>query len=153
MAGQADPALQPVTREIPGNGDRHGFPAHRFYEYGHFGTWILFSEIVVFGLLPALVLTHASWRAKRPLMLTAAAAACAGITLNRFVLTIQTMALPTLPFDRLLTYMPSWQEVAAFGAVVAYGVLVYSISFRYFNLFPQERELARIRPVNSSQEA
>jgi hypothetical protein len=25
--------------------------------------------------------------------------------------------------------------------VVAYGVLVYSFSFRYFQLFPQEREL------------
>lgn len=130
-----------------------GFPAHRFYEHGQFGTWILFSEIVLFGLLPALVLTHAPWRARRGLMFAAAAAACAGVTLNRFVLTIQTLALPTLPFDRLLTYMPSWQEFAAFGGVVAYGVLVYSVSFRYFTLFPQERELARLQIVESSKEA
>ncbi len=130
-----------------------GFPAHRFYEYGQFGTWILFSEIVLFGLLPALVLTHAPWRAKRGLMFTAAAAACVGVTLNRFVLTIQTMALPTMPFDRLLTYLPSWQEYAAFGAVVAYGVLVYSFSFRYFTIFPQERELARIPVADTGKEA
>jgi hypothetical protein len=32
--------------------------------------------------------------------------------------------------------------VASFLAVVAYGVILYSISFRYLNLFPQERELA-----------
>jgi Ni/Fe-hydrogenase subunit HybB-like protein len=38
-------------------------------------------------------------------------------------------------------YTPSWQETGTFLAVVAYGVLVYSFSFRYFQLFPQEREL------------
>jgi menaquinone reductase, integral membrane subunit len=121
----------------------HGFPAHRFYGGGGFGTWILFVEILLFGLLPALVLVSSKWRAKRWAALAAGAAACCGIGLNRFVLTIQTLALPTLPFDRFLTYLPSWQEVATFGAVAAYGVLVYSLSFRYLTLFPQERELAR----------
>ena len=33
------------------------------------------------------------------------------------------------------------QETGTFLAVVAYGVLVYSFSFRYFQLFPQERDL------------
>ena len=32
--------------------------------------------------------------------------------------------------------------VASFVAVLAYGVILYSLSFRYLNLFPQERELA-----------
>ena len=56
--------------------------------------------------------------------------------------TIQTLALPSLPFDSFASYTPSWQEVAAFLAVLGYGVLLYSISFRWLNLFPQERELA-----------
>jgi molybdopterin-containing oxidoreductase family membrane subunit len=38
-------------------------------------------------------------------------------------------------------YSPSWQEVATFLAVIAYGVILYSLSFRYLTLFPQEREL------------
>jgi molybdopterin-containing oxidoreductase family membrane subunit len=67
--------------------------------------------------------------------------ACCGVAVNRFVLTIQTLALPTLSFDRFLHYVPSWQETGSFLAVVAAGVLVYSISFRYFVLFPEEREL------------
>ena len=50
-------------------------------------------------------------------------------------------ALPTLSFDRFLSYSPSWQETGTFLAVVAYGVLVYSFSFRYLRLFPEEREL------------
>ena len=68
---------------------------------------------------------------------------CLGVALNRFVLTIQTLVVPTLPFDHFLGYWPSWQESATFLAVVAYGVLVYSFSFRYLCLFPQERELRR----------
>ena len=84
--------------------------------------------------------------------------ACGGVTLNRFVLTIQTLALPTLSFDEFLNYMPSWQETWTFLAVVAYGVLVYSFSFRYFQLFPQERELRieaarpKAEPAPSEQE-
>jgi molybdopterin-containing oxidoreductase family membrane subunit len=120
-----------------------GFPAHRFYEYGGaFGTWILFTEIALLGLIPALLLLKPEWRARRGLLITGAAMACLGVTLNRFVFTIQTLALPTMPFDRLLLYWPSWQEFAAFGFVVAYGMLVYSFSYRYLTLFPQERELA-----------
>jgi molybdopterin-containing oxidoreductase family membrane subunit len=56
-------------------------------------------------------------------------------------MTVQTLALPTLSFDRFLSYTPSWQETGTFLAVVAYGVLVYSFSFRYCKLFPEESGL------------
>jgi molybdopterin-containing oxidoreductase family membrane subunit len=118
-----------------------GFAAHQFYAWRPFGTWILFVEIVVCGLLPALILLDARKRARNIWLLPAAILTCAGIGLNRFVLTIQTQALPTLSFDPFLSYWPSWQETAAFFGVVAYGVLIYSLSFRYLTLFPQEREL------------
>jgi molybdopterin-containing oxidoreductase family membrane subunit len=74
-------------------------------------------------------------------MVSAALIASCGIALNRFVQTVQTLALPTLSFDKFLSYTPSWQETGTFLAVVGYGVLVYSFSFRYFQLFPEEREL------------
>jgi molybdopterin-containing oxidoreductase family membrane subunit len=124
---------------INGTSPRFGFAAYQYYGWKPFGTWILFAEIVLFGLAPALLLLRRRWRQR--LMIPAALMACIGVTLNRFVLTIQTLSLPTLPFDRFLTYWPSWQETGAFLAVMAYGVLVYSISFRYLPLFPQEREL------------
>lgn len=120
-----------------------GFPAHRFYQTPPFGTWMLFAEIVLFGLVPAWLLVTPRCRANRALLITGTVLACAGVTVNRFVLTIQTLALPTLPFDRFLTYTPSWQETGTFLAVVAYGVLVYSFSYRYLRLFPQERDSAR----------
>jgi molybdopterin-containing oxidoreductase family membrane subunit len=116
---------------------RFGFAAYEYYGWRPFGTWILFAEIVLFGLIPAVLLL------RRRFIIPSAILACCGVVLNRFVLTIQTLALPTLPFDRFLTYWPSWQETGTFLAVVAYGVLVYSLSFRYLVLFPQERELVR----------
>ena len=118
-----------------------GFPAAQYYSWRPFGTWILFAEIVLFGLIPALILLLPRWRARTGWLVSAAALACCGVALNRFVMTVQTLALPTLPFDRFLSYYPSWQETGTFVAVLAYGVLAYSFSFRYLRLFPQEREL------------
>ncbi len=118
-----------------------GFPAAQYYSWRPFGTWILFAEIVLFGLIPALILLTPRLRARPRWLVSAAAMACCGIALNRFVMTVQTLAVPTLSFDRFLSYWPSWQETGTFLAVLAYGVLVYSFSFRYFQLFPEEREL------------
>jgi Ni/Fe-hydrogenase subunit HybB-like protein len=118
-----------------------GIAAREFYAWKPFGTWILFMEIALFGLLPALILLDRRKRCNPRWLIPTAVLVCAGIAVNRFVLTIQTLALPTLPFDAFLSYLPSWQETATFLAVVAYGVLVYSFSFRYLTLFPQEKEL------------
>jgi molybdopterin-containing oxidoreductase family membrane subunit len=126
-----------INRTSPGR----GFPAAEYYSWHPFGTWILLAEIVLCGLAPALVLLTPRLRARRGWMISAAALACCGVALNRFVQTVQTLALPTLPFDRFLSYWPSWQEIGAVIAVLAYGVLVYSFSFRYLQLFPEEREL------------
>lgn len=118
-----------------------GFHAYDFYSTGTFGSWILFIEIIVFGLLPALVLLNPKFRQRSGLLTTAALLVCSGIMLNRFVMTIQTLALPTLPFDAFLTYSPSWVETAAFLFVIAYGMILYSFTYRYTALFPQEAEL------------
>lgn len=118
-----------------------GFPAFEFYATQSFGSWILFTEIVVLGLLPALILLSRRLRENRTLLFGAGLMVCCGIMLNRFVMTIQTLALPTLPFDNFLSYSPSWEEVAAFLFVIAYGVILYSFTYRYTTIFPQEREL------------
>jgi molybdopterin-containing oxidoreductase family membrane subunit len=121
-----------------------------FYQYRQFGTWILFAEIGVFGLVPALILLSSRLR-RRPAWFTAGAVgACLGIAFNRFAMTIQTLALPTLSFDEFMTYWPSWQEFGVFCLVIAYAVIVYSLSFRYLPLFPDEREYTA--PVELDEE-
>ncbi|MBK8597278.1 MAG: polysulfide reductase NrfD [Holophagales bacterium] len=119
-----------------------GVQVSSFYAHPPFGTWVLFAEVVLLGLVPAALLLSRRVRARTGLLVLAATMACAGVVLNRYVMTIQTLALPSLPFDSFLSYSPSWQETAAFLAVLGYGVLLYSISFRWLNLFPEERELA-----------
>jgi len=120
---------------------RTGAAPYQFYAWEPFGTWVLFVEIVAFGLAPALVFLSRRLRARTGWLVGAATLACAGVVTNRFVMTIQTLTVPTLPFEPYMLYWPSWQEVATFLAVVAYAVIVYSLSFRYLALFPQEREL------------
>jgi molybdopterin-containing oxidoreductase family membrane subunit len=120
---------------------RLGVHPASFYAFAPFGTWALFTEIVLLGFVPALLLALPRTRAERGLVVPAAFLACTGVAMNRFVMTVQTLSLPTLAFDRFLSYTPSWQEVASFLAVVAYGVILYSLSFRYLYLFPQERAL------------
>jgi molybdopterin-containing oxidoreductase family membrane subunit len=118
-----------------------GFQGYWFYQGEPFGSWILFVELVLLGLVPAVILVRPPARHRARWRLLAALAVCLGVALNRFVMTIQTLALPTLPFEPVWDYWPSWQEFAAFAAVVAYGVILYSVSYRYLKLYPQEREL------------
>jgi Ni/Fe-hydrogenase subunit HybB-like protein len=114
-----------------------GFLPWEYYAWKPFGFWVLLTEIVLCGFLPGVLLI----RRATPY---AAALACSGVLLNRFVLTIQTLVLPTLPFDKFLSYFPNWQEFAGVGAVIAYAVIVYSLSYRYLPLFPQEKELNHV---------
>jgi molybdopterin-containing oxidoreductase family membrane subunit len=113
-----------------------------YYLNEPFRLWILLAEIVVFGLIPALVFVLGNKKLSRGWLVFNATMVCCGILLNRFVMTIQTLAIPTLPFDKFTLYTPSWQEIATFLFLIAYGVLIYSFSFRYLKLFPQELELS-----------
>jgi menaquinone reductase, integral membrane subunit len=114
---------------------RVGFGPSDFYSYQPLSSMYLFLAMVPFGLIPAVLLIVPFTARRRGLLLLAAVLTCCGVLLNRFVLTVQTLALPTLSFDEFLKYTPSWQEVATFGAVIAYGVIVYSLSYRYLPLF------------------
>lgn len=118
-----------------------GFDAAEFYRHELFGTWVLFLELTVFGLLPATILLNRRRLENTRWLVAGAVLTCLGVSFNRFVFTLQTLSVPTMSFDRFMIYWPSWQEWAIVAGVVAYGVLLYSFSFRYLNLFPREREL------------
>src|ERR1039457_3595751 len=69
------------------------------------------SPVFADTTMPALILLTPRLRARRAWLIPAAALACCGVALNRYVQTVQTLALPTLSFDKFLSYTPSWQEV------------------------------------------
>jgi menaquinone reductase, integral membrane subunit len=106
-----------------------------------YGIWILILEIVIGGFIPALILITKKGRANKFLLNLAIVLAVIGVSVNRWVMVLQVMAVPVLPFDSWVLYLPSWQEVATTILPVAYGIILISISYRYLPVFPQEREL------------
>ena len=106
-----------------------------------YGLWILFLEIVIGGIVPAIILITPKLRRMNGMLWVAVFCGVLGVSLNRWVMVLQVLAIPVLPFDNWFTYLPSWQEVATTILPVAYGVIMISISYRYLPIFPQEREL------------
>ncbi len=119
-----------------------GFSLMDFYSNNSlYGIWILVLEIVVCGIVPAAILMTRTGRRNPTARLVAFVLGVIGVCLNRWVMVLQTMAVPVMTFDTWQLYYPSWQEVATTILPVAYGVILIMISFRYLPIFPQEAEL------------
>ena len=117
-----------------------GFSFTDFYK-PPYGLWLLFSEIYLFGLVPAIILLIPKARDNDFWLVLGCLFACVGVALNRFVMTVQTLAVPVMPFEKTVVYIPTWQEWSIVAAVLAYGVIVYSLAYRYLHLYPREAEL------------
>ncbi|MEF8823195.1 MAG: menaquinone reductase integral membrane subunit QrcD [Desulfohalobiaceae bacterium] len=106
-----------------------------------YGQWLLWLELGVCGVLPAIILINPSLRARAWLLYIASALACMGIVVNRYVFAVQTLAIPVMPFDEWFAYIPNWTEWGTTFMMVAYSALVVSLAYRYLPLFPKERQL------------
>ncbi|BCS86875.1 menaquinone reductase integral membrane subunit QrcD [Pseudodesulfovibrio sediminis] len=106
-----------------------------------YGKWLLYTEIIICGVIPAIMMITPSIRNRPAMLYIAAILACIGVSINRYVFTVQTIAQPALPFDSWQVYAPNWVEYASSIMIVAYGFLVLTLVYRYLPLFPQEREL------------
>ncbi len=119
-----------------------GFNLMDFYSNNPFyGIWILMLEIILGGIMPAAILINAKWRRNSGLFMTAIVLAVVGVCVNRWVMVLQVMAVPVMPFDQWIMYFPSWQEIATTILPVAYGIILIALSYRYLPIFPQEQEL------------
>ncbi|RPJ14731.1 MAG: molybdopterin oxidoreductase, partial [Desulfobacteraceae bacterium] len=98
-------------------------------------------EIVICGVVPALILISEKGRKNPVLLMTGIILAVLGACVTRWVMVLQVMAVPVLTFESWAMYYPSWQEVATTILPVAYGVILISLSYRYLPVFPQEQEL------------
>ena len=130
-----------------------GFAFMDFYTSNNgsfYGLWILILEIVICGVVPAIILTNGKMRGNQKLLWLAVILACIGVCLNRWAMVLQLLAHPVLTFENWATYWPSWQEIATTILPVAYGVILISISYRYLPIFPQEAEL---NPIDEPEAA
>ena len=112
-----------------------------FYKQGPYGVWMVVVEILICGVIPAIILMAPKAREQQGWLIFAGLLACAGIVINRFVFIIVTLAIPVMPFDRFWSYLPTWQEWGIALAIVGYGFLLFSAAYRYLPVFPKEKEL------------
>jgi Ni/Fe-hydrogenase subunit HybB-like protein len=126
---------------ISGVVPRAGHQFMDFFREGPYGLWMLVAEIVVFGIIPAIILLIPRARQHGGWLMAACLMTCTGIVLNRFLFIVVTLAIPVLPFDRFWSYLPTWQEWGIALSVIGYGFLVFSMAYRYLPVFPKEREL------------
>lgn len=112
-----------------------------FYREGPYGVWMVAAEIIVCGVVPAIILFTAKYRENEKLLILGCLLNCAGVVLNRFVITVVTLAVPVMPFDRFWSYLPTWQEWGLVMLFIGYGFLLFSTSYRYLPVFPKEGEL------------
>ena len=125
-----------------------GFHLMDFYSNNPFyKIWILILEIGICGIVPALILLTEKGRRNASALWAAVILAVLGVCVNRWVMILQVMAAPVLTFESWALYFPSWQEVATTVLPVAYGIILIMLSYRYLPIFPQEKELNPVEPV------
>ncbi len=105
-----------------------------------YGKGLLFLELGVCGVVPAVMFLVAKWRKIPWVLYTAAFLGSIGVVINRYVFTVQALAIPVMPFDTWENYTANWAEWSTTLMIVAYGFLVLSLSYRYLPLFPQEEK-------------
>jgi menaquinone reductase, integral membrane subunit len=126
-----------------GSVPREGLTFMDFFRQGPYGVWLFVAEIIICGIIPAIILMIPNVRKQGGWLITASLLACTGIVLNRFMFVVVTLAIPVMPFDHFVSYLPTWQEWGISFAVVGYGFLLFSLSYRYLPMFPKEIELNR----------
>jgi molybdopterin-containing oxidoreductase family membrane subunit len=118
-----------------------GSPISSFYVSQPYGWWVLVTELGIFGVIPAIILITKPLRQNQPLLILACFLNCAGIFMNRWIMTVQTLAIPVMSFDKFISYHPNWVEWASTLFWVWLGAIFISLSYRYLPIFPQEKEL------------
>ncbi len=106
-----------------------------------YGKWLLYAELILCGFVPLVLLWIKPLREKPAFLYTAAILIAIGVTINRYVMTVQALAMPVMPFDTWELYNPNWIEWAATFMVIAYAWLCIAFTYRYLPLFPQEKDL------------
>ncbi|MBW1769019.1 MAG: polysulfide reductase NrfD [Deltaproteobacteria bacterium] len=141
LAGYLVLKIADTLHWIFGISPRAGLTFMDFYKEGPYGVWLLVAEIIVCGIIPAIILLVPKARKDSRWLIPACLLNCTGIVINRFVFIILSLAIPVMPFDRFWSYLPTWQEWGIAMAVVGYGFILFSLSYRYLPVFPKEKEL------------
>jgi molybdopterin-containing oxidoreductase family membrane subunit len=105
--------------------------------------WI---EIVLGGIVPAIILLSQQLRKNDNYAMLALLGIIAGVTVNRWNVTLSGLIAPPQwspgVLGRILSasYLPSWNEIIVAIGIIAYALLAFSFGVRYLPIFPKEEE-------------
>ena len=86
---------------------RSGMTFDQMFHGWIYGKWLLFAELVVCGVLPAYLLFSKKCRSNPALFYLGGILACVGVTINRYVMTVQALAIPVMPSTRGNSTIPT----------------------------------------------
>jgi len=107
--------------------------------------WI---EIVLGGIVPAIILLSANFRKNDRYTILALGAIIAGVTVNRWNVTLSGLVAPPQwspgVLGNLITvsYLPTWNEIIVSLGIIAYALLAFSFGIRYLPIYPKDEETA-----------
>ena len=105
--------------------------------------WI---EIVLGGIVPALILLNANFRKNDRYTMLALGAIIAGVTVNRWNVTLSGLVAPPRwspgVLGNLITvsYLPTWNEIIVSLGIIAYALLAFSFGIKYLPIYPKDEE-------------
>lgn len=103
--------------------------------------WI---EIILGGVIPAVILLNNQLRKNDRYTLFALAAIVAGVTVNRWNVTLSGLVAPPQWSPGVLggvltaSYLPTWNEIIVSLGIIAYALLAFSFGVRYLPIFPKD---------------
>jgi molybdopterin-containing oxidoreductase family membrane subunit len=107
--------------------------------------WI---EIILGGLIPALILLSGRWRKNDRYTMAALALIVVGVTVNRWNVTLSGLIAPPQWSPGVIgtiitaSYLPTWNEIIVSIGIIAYALLAFSFGVRYLPIYTNEEESA-----------
>ncbi|MEN8173131.1 MAG: hypothetical protein ABFS03_09660, partial [Chloroflexota bacterium] len=101
-------------------------------------------EIVLGGIIPAVVLLYRPFRRNDRYVMVALAFVVMGVTINRWNVTLSGLVAPPQWSPGVLgnliavSYLPTWTEIAVSMGIIGYALLAFSLGIRYLPIFPKE---------------
>lgn len=103
--------------------------------------WI---EIVLGGVVPAIILLNAQLRKNDRYTMAALALIVVGVTVNRWNVTLSGLIAPPRWSPGILgniisaSYLPTWNEIIVSLGIIAYALLAFSFGIKYLPIFPKD---------------
>ncbi|MBC8508026.1 MAG: polysulfide reductase NrfD [Chloroflexi bacterium] len=100
-------------------------------------------EIVLGGIIPAVILLYRPLRRNDRYVMIALAFVVMGVTVNRWNVTLSGLVAPphwspgVIGNLIVVSYMPTWTEIGVFVGIIGYALLGFSLGARYLPIFNQ----------------